>query len=81
MDGIVYIGSNDNKVYALDAATGTPHWTYTTGGGVYSASPAVMDGIVYIGSSDRKVYALDAATGTPTGHTPPAAGFARRRRS
>ncbi|MEV7445698.1 PQQ-binding-like beta-propeller repeat protein, partial [Streptomyces sp. NPDC091204] len=46
-------------------STGIPHWTYTTGGAVYSASPAVMDSIVYIGSNDHKVYALDAATGTP----------------
>lgn len=64
VDGTVYIGSWDEKVYALDAATGTPRWTYTTGGAVYS-SPAVMDGTVYIGSHDTKVYALDAATGTP----------------
>ncbi|OEJ36542.1 PQQ-binding-like beta-propeller repeat protein [Streptomyces agglomeratus] len=62
MDGTVYIGSNDMKVYALDAATGTPRWTHTTGGAVCS-SPAVVDGIVYIGSYDKKVYALDAATG------------------
>ncbi|MCC9710336.1 PQQ-binding-like beta-propeller repeat protein [Streptomyces sp. MNU76] len=64
VDGTVYIGSLDKKVYALDAATGTPRWTHTTGGVVLS-SPAVVDGTVYIGSLDKKVYALDAATGTP----------------
>ncbi|MFJ9597985.1 PQQ-binding-like beta-propeller repeat protein, partial [Streptomyces virginiae] len=64
VDGTLYIGSHDKKVYALDAATGTPRWTHTTGGWVDS-SPAVVDGTVYIGSSDKKVYALDAATGTP----------------
>ncbi|WP_405681255.1 serine/threonine-protein kinase [Streptomyces sp. NBC_00868] len=63
VDGTAYIGSNDRKVYALDAATGTPRWTHTTDGLV--SSPAVVDGTVYIGSWDRKVYALDAATGTP----------------
>ncbi|MDX3697755.1 protein kinase, partial [Streptomyces europaeiscabiei] len=31
VDGTVYIGSLDKKVYALDAATGTPRWTHTTG--------------------------------------------------
>ena len=60
--GIVYVGSDDGKVYALDAATGHLRWTYTTGGGVAS-SPAVVGGTVYVGSEDHKVYALDAATG------------------
>ncbi|MFD3677644.1 PQQ-binding-like beta-propeller repeat protein, partial [Streptomyces sp. NPDC058613] len=73
VDGIAYIGSNDRKVHALDAATGHCRWAHTTGSiwtfistssGVDS-SPAVADGTVYVGSSDRKVYALDAATGTP----------------
>ncbi|USQ89878.1 serine/threonine-protein kinase (plasmid) [Streptomyces phaeoluteigriseus] len=70
VDGTVYIRSYD-EVYALDATTGTPRWTHTTGNreflypmGLYS-SPAVVDGTVYIGGSDKKVYALDAATGTP----------------
>ena len=60
--GTVYIGSEDHKVYALDAATGHVRWTYTTGGYVASG-PTVAGGTVYIGSEDRKVYALDAATG------------------
>ncbi|MGW3246541.1 caspase, EACC1-associated type, partial [Streptomyces sp. NPDC001070] len=61
--GIVYVGSDDGKVYALDAATGTRKWAYATGNTV-SSSPAVVGGIVYVGSYDGKVYALDAATGT-----------------
>ena len=61
-DGIVYVGSNDRNVYALEAATGKLVWKYATGDPVVS-SPAVADGIVYIGSEDGKVYALGAATG------------------
>ena len=60
-DGQVYIGSG-NKVYCLDATTGTLTWNYTTGRDVMS-SPAVVDGKVYIGSMDRKVYCLNASTG------------------
>jgi outer membrane protein assembly factor BamB len=29
--GVVYVGSDDGKVYALDASTGAFKWSYTTG--------------------------------------------------
>jgi outer membrane protein assembly factor BamB len=64
VDGVVYLGSNDHKVYALDAATGAVLWTAATGGEVHS-TPAVAGGMVYVGSDDGKVYALDAGTGAP----------------
>ena len=62
VDGVVYVGSNDHKVYALNAATGASIWNYTTGEPVES-SPAVVDGVVYVGSNDNKTYALNATTG------------------
>jgi outer membrane protein assembly factor BamB len=58
----VYIGSGDQHVYALDAATGALKWSFATGDVVH-ASPAVVDGTVYVGSWDRNVYAIDAANG------------------
>ena len=71
VNGVVYVGSFDRNVYALNATTGAILWTYTTGGEVWS-SPAVVNGVVYIGSTDNNVYALDARTGArlwqyPTG--------------
>jgi outer membrane protein assembly factor BamB len=63
-NGVVYVGSNDYKVYALDATDGTKLWEFAAGGRVDS-SPAVANGVVYFGSwTDGKVYALDAQTGT-----------------
>lgn len=61
-DGVVYFGSGDRHVYALDAATGALRWEFETGGVVH-ASPAVADGRVYVGSFDGGFYALDAQTG------------------
>jgi outer membrane protein assembly factor BamB len=57
VNGVVYVGSIDGNVYALNATSGATLWTGTTGGGVDS-SPAVANGVVYIGSNDDKVYAF-----------------------
>ncbi|WP_235051117.1 outer membrane protein assembly factor BamB family protein [Yinghuangia soli] len=59
---VVYIGSDDKYVYAIDVATGLARWTFPTSGKVTTA-PVAADGIVYVGSGDGNVYALDAATG------------------
>lgn len=60
--GLVFVGSGDQHVYALDAGTGALRWKRKTGGVVH-ATPAVSGGRVFIGSFDRTMYALDAATG------------------
>jgi outer membrane protein assembly factor BamB len=60
--GVVYFGSGDGRVYAVDAATGAERWHAQTGDVVH-ASPAVVGGVVYVGSWDGDFYALDAATG------------------
>ncbi len=61
-NGVVYIGSYDHNVYALNASTGAKLWSYTTGQFV-DASPAVANGVVYIASEDGNMYALNASTG------------------
>ena len=61
-DGMVFVGSYDDNVYALNATTGMRIWNFTTGSSVFS-SPAVADGMVFIGSMDDKVYALNETTG------------------
>jgi len=63
-NGVVYLGSLDWNICALDAESGTPIWNYLTSGSVQS-SPAVVNGVVYVGSDDENIYALDAASGTP----------------
>jgi len=60
--GVIYVGSYDGNVYAIDAASGAKRWAYATGGKV-SGSAAVVSNVVYIASEAGSLYALDAATG------------------
>ena len=62
-DGTIYIGSNDDKLYAI-SPDGTEKWSFLTAGNI-STSPSVgPDGTVYIGSDDDNLYALNPADGT-----------------
>lgn len=61
-DERVYVGTSDNRVVALDAASGEPIWEYETGHSVW-AQPVSSEGVLYVASLDNFVYALDAASG------------------
>nr|WP_320162781.1 PQQ-binding-like beta-propeller repeat protein [uncultured Methanoregula sp.] len=61
-DGVVYIGSDDKNMYAINLSTGQLKWGFPTGDAVAS-SPFIADNVVYIGSYDGNVYALDANSG------------------
>lgn len=60
-DGVVYLASMDENLYALSLADGKQKWVYK--GGSFKASPAVHGKTVYAGDSDGKFHAVDAATG------------------
>jgi len=59
-EGVVYVGTTNGHLYALNASTGAVKWSRALG---ISSSPTVADGAVYVGSWDQSVYALDASTG------------------
>jgi outer membrane protein assembly factor BamB len=59
---MVFFGSADENVYAVDADTGEEQWVFETGGPVFS-SPAYRDGLIYVGSGDGHLYAVDGSTG------------------
>ena len=63
VDGTVYVGADDNKLHAVDAADGSRKWTYQAGSNVES-SPTVVDGVVYVGADDEKLHAVDATDGS-----------------
>ena len=74
-DGVVYVGSFDGHLYALDAARGTLRWKFATqgvtiepeGGGYdrrsVQSSPAVTADLVVVGCRDGRLYAVDRSTG------------------
>src|ERR1019366_5683255 len=67
-NGVVYVGSGDDKVYAFNTATGQLIWSAAIGAPAaeVASSPAVANGVVYVGAGDGKLYAFNAATGQPT---------------
>ena len=71
VDGIMYITTSYNHVYALDAVTGKEFWHYKHKMGAvttYCCGPnnrgvAIMGDKLYMGTLDAKLIALDAKTG------------------
>ena len=61
--GFVFVGSDDDNVYCLNASTGDRVWNYTTGSAINS-SPTVEGGFVYIGGCDGNFYCLNDSIGT-----------------
>jgi outer membrane protein assembly factor BamB/tRNA A-37 threonylcarbamoyl transferase component Bud32 len=60
---VVFFGSYDTNLYALNAKSGDFLWKATTKAGICS-SPAVMDDLLVFGSEDNYLYALDARRGS-----------------
>lgn len=54
---MVYVGSDDRNLYAIDRQSGDVLWKYETAGFV-GTSPFVVDGVIYFGSYDGSVYAV-----------------------
>jgi len=70
MDGVLYLEGPQNNVYAADAATGRPLWTYAyklptvpfpSSRGARGL--AMGYGMIYMGTQDNHVVAIDAKTG------------------
>jgi outer membrane protein assembly factor BamB len=74
VNGVVYIGSEDKKLYAFSATgktgcSGTPKtcqplWASTPAGDIIVSSPTVANSFVYVGSHDHHLYVFDAGGST-----------------
>jgi len=60
---MIYIGSKDSILYAINVDNGSILWEYKTEG-IIRSTPAVDKGIVYFGSWDHYMYALDRENGS-----------------
>jgi outer membrane protein assembly factor BamB len=61
-NGIVYVGSEDSCLYAIDQNSGKLKWKFNTKGNVYS-SAIVFNNMVFFGSYDGYYYALNVKNG------------------
>jgi polyvinyl alcohol dehydrogenase (cytochrome) len=73
-DGVVYVGSYDGSLYALDLHSGERRWVYATGAAVpepnlqiplgITGSAAVSGDTIYVGDAGAVLHAIDVASGT-----------------
>ena len=71
VDGVMFLTTSFNHVYAIDAATGEEFWHYkqklgpivTVCCGNNNRGVAIAGGVLYMGTIDAKLVALDAKTG------------------
>jgi alcohol dehydrogenase (cytochrome c) len=71
VDGVMFLTTSFNHVYAIDAATGEEYWHYkhklgpivTVCCGNNNRGVAIEGGTLYMGTIDAKLVALDAKTG------------------
>src|SRR5919108_131172 len=62
-DGVVYVGSADGMLHAVDLASGKARWKFQAGQEIRS-SPNCSGNKVFIGSYDQHLYCLSAGTGS-----------------
>jgi outer membrane protein assembly factor BamB len=59
---VVYIGSYDSTLYALDIRTGNPVWKFKAGGEI-EASPVIYGDMILIGDLSGNFFSVDKQTG------------------
>ena len=59
----VILGEEDGTLRARDAATGSPAWTFASGGEVLAAPVGDDEGRLFLGTTARGIVSIDAETG------------------
>ena len=64
-DGVVYVGSRDNTMYAIDAQTGQEVWSRNVFADVNAGAAIGTDGtVVFVGTASEGLLALDTENGS-----------------
>ncbi len=61
-EGVLYFGSCNFNIYAINASDGSLLWKFKTEG-IVGGSPLYYEGKIYAGSFDHNMYCIDASTG------------------
>ena len=64
VEEMIYIGSDDGYIYALDLRSGGAKWKYNTNRRVTS-SPTIGDNLLFVGSADGHLYGINSRSGWP----------------
>jgi outer membrane protein assembly factor BamB len=72
VDGALYVGTIDGKMFKLDAITGDILWTYAGETKINSiwTKPAILDNVLFFATEDGNIYALDIESGKSVWNTP-----------
>lgn len=63
-DGVLYVGSTDGNLYAIEAATGKSLWRHSAGAPIYAGVALSGPTVIIAGCFDGTVLALDRRDGT-----------------
>jgi len=61
--GVLYVGTDGSRVYALNADDGDVEWEFKTDSRVFYSSPMVYKGTLFVGCYSGTMYALRADSG------------------
>jgi outer membrane protein assembly factor BamB len=68
-DKVVY-ATSEGMLHALALTSGSPLWTFDSGGESFVSGPTEVDGTIYAVSRDGLLYLVNAATGEPLCENP-----------
>ena len=58
LDGTLYAGADDGKLYAVESGTGQASWSFGTGAAITGAPAIGANGLIYVGSIDSRLYVI-----------------------